>query len=137
MGSTLEALTVLVLGVPERGAASDGPFNHQTGQGWVRATTAHQYADAQTKGIPVTLLASESTGALSPTFDAALHTLDKLSRLQTSHDSTVYGIGRASPRTFYTHHLAAISNAIVMADASTVTQFANELAFKLSIGLPF
>ena len=50
---------------------------------------------------------------------------------------TVYGIGRASPRTFYTHHLAAISNAIVMADASTVTQFANELAFKLSIGLPF
>ena len=87
--------------------------------------------------ITVTLLASESTGALSPTFDAALHTLDKLSRLQTSHDSTVYGIGRASPRTFYTHHLAAISNAIVMADASTVTQFANELAFKLSIGLPF
>ena len=49
----------------------------------------------------------------------------------------VYGIGRASPRTFYTHHLAAISNAVVMADASTVTQFTNELAFKLSIGLPF
>ena len=40
-------------------------------------------------------------------------------------------------RTFYTHHLAAISNAVVMADASTVTQFTNELAFKLSIGLPF
>ena len=51
----------------------------------------------------------------------------------------MYGIGRASPRTFYLrpHHLAAISNAVVMADASTVTQFTNELAFKLSIGLPF
>ena len=45
--------------------------------------------------------------------------------------------GGTRRRTFYAHHLAAISNAVVMADASTVTQFTNELAFKLSIGLPF
>ena len=37
-----------------------------------------------------------------------------------THDSTVYGTARASTRSFYVHHTAAIASAIVCADAQTV-----------------
>ena len=47
-------------------------------------------------------------GALSPAFYDALRALDAQSRLRTTHDSTVYGTARASPRTFLAHHLAKI-----------------------------
>ena len=34
----------------------------------------------------------------------------------SGHDSTPYGDGRASPQSFFPHHLAAMSSAIVRAD---------------------
>ena len=92
--------------------------------------------DAQARGNPVTLHAAESTGAVSSTFDAAYRALDKMSRLKTTHDSTVYGVARSSPRTFYAHHMTAHSHAVVMADAVTVCTHATALAFQLSIGMP-
>ena len=57
-------------------------------------------ADAQRRGHPVTLLVTETTGALSPTFDRALRALGKHARAPTTHDSTRYGLSRSSPRTF-------------------------------------
>ena len=68
-----------------------------TGVGWVRATTAHQYADAQRRGNPATLFVSETTGAISDTLRDTLRVLDRESRLTTSMDSTVYGVARSSP----------------------------------------
>ena len=50
------------------------------GTGWVRGTLYHDYADAQRRGHPVTLLVTETTGALSPTFDRALRALGKHAR---------------------------------------------------------
>ena len=61
-------------------------------------------------------------GALADLLRRALRELDKHSRLRTTHDSTVYGVGRASPRTFLAHHVAAHSSAVVMADAITVSR---------------
>ena len=58
---------------------------------WVRETLDHDYADAQRRGHPVTLLVTETTGALSPTFDRALRALGKharAGRAPTTHDST-------------------------------------------------
>ena len=47
-------------------------------RGWVRATTMnHQYADAQRRGNPITLLVTETTGAMSPTLCAALRETGK------------------------------------------------------------
>ena len=135
MGNTLEHLIVDVIGVAERGVESDGPFVRANGTGWVRATTKHQYADAQARNNPVTLLACESTGALSSTFYNALVALDKESRLKTTHDSTIYGSARSSPRTFLAHHLAAHSSAVVTADAAAVHSYAIALAFRLTTGL--
>ena len=91
MGNTEEALIVANLGVPERGAKADGPWRRVTGTGWVRETRDHDYADAQRRGHPVTLLVTETTGALSPTFDSALRALGKHARAPTTHDSTAVG----------------------------------------------
>ena len=105
---------------------------------WVRETLDHDYADAQRRGHPVTLLVTETTGALSPTFDRALRALGKHARAPTTHDSTRYGLSRSSPRTFLAHHRAAISAAVVLADATTISLAAPAMSFKLTMGMsPF
>ena len=87
-------------------------------------------------GSHVHLLATESTGALSRGVTTLLSALAKSTRGPDGHDSTVYGTGRASPKSFYTHHLAAISSAIVRADALTLRNAAASLAFALTHALP-
>ena len=138
LGNTEEHLIVQVLGVAERGVPDDGPMvraGPRAGQGWVRATTDHDYADAQRRGNPVTLLVTETTGAFSPTLNAALHALGKQARAPTTHDSTVYGTSRASPRGFYAHHSASASAAIALADATSVLNGAAAMSFRLAHGL--
>jgi len=96
-----------------------------------RGSRDQDYADAQRRGHPVTLLVTETTGALSPTFDRALRALGKHARAPTTHDSTRYGLSRSSPRTFLAHHRAAISAAVVLADATTILLAAPAMSFKL------
>ena len=135
MGNTEEDQIVKVLGVAERGTQADGPFDHGTGTGWVRATRGHQYEDAQRRGNPVVLLHAEPTGAVSKAFAAAYRHLDKISRAPTSTDHTIYGTSSSSPRTFYTHHMAAHSAAVVYADTATLHNVAAAASFQISIGL--
>ena len=93
---------------------------------------AGDYAHALKKGHRVHLLVSESTGALSRAVTTLLSCLAKAVRAPEGHDSTVYGTGRASTKSFYTHHVAAISSAIVRADALLVRNAAASLAFQLA-----
>ena len=103
-------------------------------QGRVDATPGH-YDDALTKGNIVHLLATESTGALSPDVIRLLRELAKTAQGTSGHDSTVYGLSRASPKSFFPHHLAAISSAIVCADARSIRNHAASLATQLSYGM--
>ena len=48
----------------------------------------------------------------------------------------MYGTSRASPSSFYAHHVAAISAAVTRADAVVILNTAATMSFKLSIGLP-
>ena len=80
---------------------------------------ARRYALA--KGNIVHLLATESTGALSPDVIRLLRELAKTAQGTSGHDSTVYGLSRASPKSFFPHHLAAISSAIVCADTRSLS----------------
>ena len=120
-----------MLGLAGRGAQADGPLNRATGAGWVKARTNHDYADAHSKQIGVTLLLLENTGAIGPELDRILQSLGRLSTAPGAQDSTVYGLSRASPRSFYPHHTAAISAAVVFADANTVLNAASYLSFTL------
>ena len=84
----------------------------------------------------VILLGSESTGAIFTAFALLLKMLGKASNAPGTHDATVYGASRASPHCFYAHHVAAISSAVVHANALTVLNAASSMSFKLSVGLP-
>ena len=52
------------------------------------------------------------------------------------HDSTVYGSSRASTQSFFYHHLASISAAIVQADALTLNNHAAAESFQLTLAAP-
>jgi hypothetical protein len=132
-GSTLEYLRGKVLGQKQMGAPSDPPLNRRTGVGRVDPRPG-DYADAFTKGNIAHLLASETTGALTPEVIRLLHALDKSTKDAQGHDSTQYGLGRASPQSFFPHHLAAVSCAIVRADALTIRNHAASLAVALAHG---
>ena len=50
----------------------------------------------------------------------------------------IIGLSRSSPRTFLAHHRAAISAAVVLADATTISLAAPAMSFKLTMGMsPF
>lgn len=133
-GNTEEALRARVYGLTTRGAPADGPLNRRTGTGWVKSS-AGDYADALSKGHGVLMLGMESTGALFTPFVLMLKTLGKLSTAPGTHDSTIYGTARASPQTFFRHHVAAISSAVVLADALSVLNSAATMSFKLTQGI--
>ena len=66
------------------------------------------------------LLVLEESGAMNGALVRLLRALSKGIGLPDVHDTTVYGTARASPTSFYTHHMAAISAAVVQANALLV-----------------
>ena len=93
------------------------------------ATKAGHYADAIAHNRTVYLLHTENTGALGHGVISLLKRLDKLARSTDGHDITPYGTSRASPQTFFQHHIAAISSAIVAADSLVIRNRAATLKF--------
>ena len=84
----------------------------------IKAHDGH-YADALSKGYGLTILVAETTGAITPSFAALLRRYARLASEPGVSDYTAYGESRSSPRDFYSHHLAAHSAAIVLADVDT------------------
>ena len=80
-------------------------------------------------------LTSESSGAIAADYAACLRALDKQSSLPETQDSTRYGTSLSSPQSFYQHHVAAISAAIVGADADTIANKARSLSFMIGAGI--
>ena len=134
-GNTEEALRAVVFGQTEHGDASEGPFNRVIGTGWVRQEPG-QYTDAISKGHPIVLLGMESTGAMFHPLALLLKLLGRQSTAPGTHDSTTYGDTRASPKTFYRHHSAALSAAVTSADATVLLNVAAALSFELTYALP-
>ena len=56
----------------------------------------------------------------------------RVARAPGTRDSTVYGAARTSPREYYAHHSAAISAAIVFADARVLLSHAEYLSRQAS-----
>ena len=71
----------------------------------------------------MTLLVTETTGALSPTFDRALRALGKLARAPTTHDSTRYGLSRSSPWTFLVLTIARLQVYLAVKPVGVTTPF--------------
>ena len=111
----------MVFGLKERGSQGEPPFDRTTGKGYV-APRNGSYADAIAKKRTVILLGVENTGALMPGLVFLLRVLAKAVAKGGIQDSTIYGTSRLATKSFYAHHVAQISAAIVFADALVVKQ---------------
>ena len=74
--------------------------------------------------------ATESTGALSRRAVQLLGALARKARASGKQDKTAYGRSRSSTKSFFRHHLAAISSAIVYQDAVLIANAAATIAFQ-------
>ena len=135
-------LRYTVLGARERGTPDAYTREWRTPltptsawHGWVAAHDG-DYSDAVVKGFGVTLMATETSGAVSATLDAMLRRYDRISREPGTADYTTYGASRTSPGTFYRHHLAAHAAAVVFTDAATLVDDATTKSFWLARGMP-
>ena len=122
------------------GSRSDAPYDRVTGAGdssprTTDSTPTPLDADALSKGVGVSLLVAETTGALAASFMTILRLLARQTRLPGATDNTRYGEGRASPRSFLTHHVANISTAIQTADAQTILNAASARMLRVSFGV--
>ena len=146
LGNTEELLREITLGVPARGDGDERPLDRATGEGRVEARDG-DYADALTKGTEVHLLITETTGAFSRSLEKALRALATVAKLPEVDDTTIYGISRASPRSFYGHHAcisrasplsfyghhaAAVSAAVAFAESTVLRDKACSLADELT-----
>ena len=145
-GATEENLIKKNTGLRERGKPSDGPYDRKTGLGWVASTAKHvnakgepaphDYADAQKKGHRVFLFITESYGGMAARLFATMRHLHKCATTPGVVDSTRYGQGRASPRSFLAHHAAALSSAIVFANADNILARAVSMSIALTRATP-
>ena len=112
-GCTEEKLIVENVGCRARGGASEGPFSHATGVGWVRARPGC-YRDAiVNKKNKLRLLIADPHGGVTRSTHMWLRALGK--RARVGRDATVYGAH--SPRAFVAHHAACMSYACVRGEA--------------------
>ena len=56
----------LTFGLRERGRQADGPFDHKTGTGWVKARKGHYHDAIAVKRLRVILLLIEALGGITP-----------------------------------------------------------------------
>ena len=114
-GNTEERYRVTILGVRQRGRKCDGPFDHSTGKGWVKAKVG-SYDDPLQQGARVNTMIVESTGALTPRSVAFVGKMARRTRGKRARDGTKYGGVRVSARAFFTHHTQRISMAAACGD---------------------
>ena len=134
-GNTREALIKKVFGLAARGAPGEPPLDRRTGVGRVEACDG-SYADGLRKGRRVHLLVSETTGALSPAVISLLKAMARSAKSVTGYDSTPYGQSRSSPRTFFAHHAAALSCAIVYDGTFALRDWLAAEQRALALGVP-
>ena len=108
---------MLSLGCKGRGRQRDGPFNHETGKGWVKQVKGHYHDALYVKKSRVVVWLVETTGGVCPHACAHGRRLAERARAKGGTDRTKYGSSRASTRSFYVHHMQQVSKAAVMHDA--------------------
>ena len=128
MGNTEEDTIKKVLGLQAIGAPGEHAFDRMTGLGRVHAHEG-DYADARRKRLFVFLVLVESTGAVCSRGVSLLRHLSKQVRRAGHRDGTVYGLARHSTRSFFTHHLTAMSSAAKRGDALILENSAASLSF--------
>ena len=106
----------MVYGTRRRGRRIDGPFDHNTGRGFVDDKIG-QYHDAiYAKRNQVSLFLVEDTGGHWPGMQRVLKGAARTaSDRKRGRDGTLYSTHR--PSSYYTHHLRAIASGAALGSA--------------------
>ena len=107
----------MTLGCQARGRATDPPFDSSTGRGRVEAVHGHCHDALVVKRNKVIVWLVEASGGIAPQPLARLHRNSRLAASRGARDRTKYGLSRASPRSYLTHHIQRIAFAAVRANA--------------------
>ena len=110
----------MVYGVRARGRPSDGPLDHRTGRGWVKAHDGQYYDAIHRHRSKVSLILVEATGGVYPPTRSVVGRLAKRFTGKHAIDRTKYGSTRVSTRSFFAHHIQALSKAAVPGDARNI-----------------
>ena len=119
-GNTEEIYRRDVYGLKGRGRKRDGPFNHRTGRGWVKAREGTYHDAIHVKKSRVSLMLVEATGAISPRSLTVVGYHSRRARGARGRDSTKYGKSRASTTNYYIHHVQRISMAAAIGEAAGI-----------------
>ena len=116
-GNTEERLKHRVLGTRQRGVPHDGPYNHTTGGGYVKAHNG-DYVDAiRNRKAKVHLLAHETSGGMSP---YAARRLRRLARDADPHSDTTDYTLSSTASAFVPYYSQRICTAIRMHGAQGI-----------------
>ena len=118
-------------GLKQLGTPDQDPYDRTTpdaalggrSRGYVAARDG-QYVDAYRKKRQVVLVSVETGGGWSPEGVRALSRLAARTKTRAGRDGTVYGTSRSSTRSFFVHHLSAVSAGVVYANALTLVNAA-------------
>ena len=77
-------------------------------------------------------IGGEVTGALFPTTVRLIRQAASLAALPDTTDSTVYGLNPRNASSYFRHHIAAVSNALVEAEATILLDAAKKLTRDLT-----
>ena len=114
---------VSILGCKARGnKATDRPFDHSTGAGWVAGRRGDYYDALVNKRSKVVPFIVESYGGIAPHSRAAIRRLARRATAKGARDRTIYGETRISTRSFYTHHVQRIVKNVVYYDALNIIE---------------
>lgn len=95
----------MILGCREKGRQRDGPLDHSTGKGWVKAHAgSHRDAYIVKKSKVITGIV-ESTGGITPSF---VSYISRQSKRAKRRDGTRYGRSATSIRSYFSHHVQRI-----------------------------
>jgi hypothetical protein len=119
-GNTEEFYRREVFGLKGRGRERDGPFNHRTGRGWVKAHKGTYHDALHVKKSRVSLMLVETTGSISPRSLTVIGYHARRARGKHGRDSTKYGGSRASATDYFTHHVQRISMAAAIGEAAGI-----------------
>ena len=116
-GCTEEKLLHTIFGCKARGSESDKPFDHKSGEGWVRAHKGHYHDAIHVKKNTVFAFIADDFGGVTKASDNSLRYLAKQASVGP-RDGTRYG--ESSTTDFYCHHTIAVSLAVVISVAKAI-----------------
>ena len=120
----------MVLGVKGRGRKSDGPLDHWTGKGWVKAKDGQYTPALRRRQFVLPVIVERGFSGKDNHTKRHICLLGRTAEGAGAADRTAYGRHRGSPRSFVTHHTQQISKACIVGSTAAIQRKVTQLKQK-------